>query len=223
MAHVLIITPCHNHGHVVHETIRSAIGQTYPHWRMVIVDDGSEWEDSRRLHRAVCALDDPRVIECYPWRPGEALGSAWARNLAALHGGPSDWIVPLDADDMLVPTHLERMLAGVGDADWAYCDLELFGDQVGVIRAPDDAQATVREVNRFTHGGSLLSREMFDALGGYRLSLRFSEDWDLFVRADGAGFRSVHVPEVLYRYRRHQGSKMRTGPTLEERAKAVLG
>ena len=38
---VSIITPCYNAGRFIAETIESVLGQTWPDWEMIVVDDGS--------------------------------------------------------------------------------------------------------------------------------------------------------------------------------------
>ena len=218
MTRVLIVTPCFNQGAFLEDAIRSCIAQTLPEWQLVIVDDGSKWSESRAIHKAVRVHDDSRVFEYYSDHGNR--GSAWARNLGVMLGDPgADWIVPLDADDMLAPSHLETMLAMVGRAGFAYCDYREFGEREGRLCAGD--WRAVRERNTIHHGGALISRRMWDTLGGYNPRLRYSEDWDFWLRGVHAGFVGQHVEATLYRYRRHPGSKMKTGPTLAGRRQAI--
>ena len=54
---VSIITPCYNGGRYLADTIESVLGQTYAHWEMIVVDDGS-------------TDDTPQIAEGYAVRDG---------------------------------------------------------------------------------------------------------------------------------------------------------
>ena len=89
---VSIVIPCYNHAHFLGEAIESAIGQSWPHCEIVVVDDGSTDRSSD-------------VAGCYP---GVSIvrqdnrGLAAARN-AGLLASSGDIIIFLDADDRLWP------------------------------------------------------------------------------------------------------------------------
>lgn len=100
---VSVITPVYNGERFVGQTIESVLAQTYPHWEMLIVNDGST-DNSETI---VCryANQDPRIHYFYQSNKG----SASARN-HGLHEAKGRYIVFLDADDYWDSTFLEEQL-----------------------------------------------------------------------------------------------------------------
>jgi glycosyltransferase involved in cell wall biosynthesis len=98
---VSILVPAYNSQQWVAETIKSALGQTWPKKEIILVDDGSS---DRTLHIArQFASKDVQVIA----QPNQ--GASVARNTAfSLCQG--DYIQWLDADDLLHPEKVEKQL-----------------------------------------------------------------------------------------------------------------
>ncbi len=101
---VSIITPCYNGSKYISETIDSVLAQTYPHWEMIVVDDGSK-DNSADIVRAY-AQKDAR-IQLIQQPNG---GSASARN-NGIRNAQGRYIALLDADDLWEPRFLESQLA----------------------------------------------------------------------------------------------------------------
>ena len=90
------------------EAIESVRAQTYEHWELVLVDDGSR-DGSSRIAReyAARAPERIRVVE----HPGhENLGMSASRNLGVAHAR-GDLIALLDADDVYLPEKLAHQVA----------------------------------------------------------------------------------------------------------------
>lgn len=100
---VSIITPCYNGERFIAETIESVLGQTYPNWEMLIVDDGSQDRTAEIAGRY--AAQDPRIKLI---RQSNA-GTACARN-NGMRRAEGRYIALLDADDLWEPSFLERQL-----------------------------------------------------------------------------------------------------------------
>lgn len=99
---VSIVTPCYNAGKTISQTIASVLGQTYPNWEMLIVDDGST-DNSRTIVREY-AEKDPRIYLLSTPHPS---GSPTApRNMALCHAR-GQYVAFLDADDLWLPRKLE--------------------------------------------------------------------------------------------------------------------
>lgn len=100
---VSIITPCYNGEKYIAETIESVLAQSYTHWEMIIVDDGST--DGTARIAAGYAQREPRVRLMRQ----QNAGTASARN-AALRQAEGRYIALLDADDLWEPEFLARQL-----------------------------------------------------------------------------------------------------------------
>jgi glycosyltransferase involved in cell wall biosynthesis len=101
---VSIITPLFNKGLYVEETVRSVQAQTFGNWEMIVVDNGSTDGGPALVGRF--AAEDPRVrLVSSPKR-----GPGATRNFG-LGKAVSEWVLFLDADDLLEPEYLVEQLA----------------------------------------------------------------------------------------------------------------
>jgi glycosyltransferase involved in cell wall biosynthesis/SAM-dependent methyltransferase len=90
------------------EAIRSVITQTYPHWELLLVDDGSV-DGSSAIARGYAEREPHRVR--YLEHPGHRnQGMSASRNLGLQHA-QGEYLALLDADDEWLPQKLERQVA----------------------------------------------------------------------------------------------------------------
>lgn len=101
---VSIITPCYNGARHIGETIVSVINQTYPHWEMIIIDDGSEDRSAEVVDEYTKKDNRIRLIN------QKNAGSAAARN-RGIRAAEGRYIALLDADDIWKPEFLACQLA----------------------------------------------------------------------------------------------------------------
>jgi len=100
---VSIITPMYNASCFVAQSIESVLAQTYPHWEMLIVNDGSK--DNSAEIVLTYAKKDFRIKLINQVNAG----SAAARN-NALRNVSGKYICFLDSDDLWTPYLLEEQL-----------------------------------------------------------------------------------------------------------------
>lgn len=113
---VSIMMPAYNAERYIAQAIDSALAQTYPHWELVIVDDGSTDQTAQIL----TGYTDPRIMVFHQQNSGEAA----ARN-AALNHVHGKYLAFLDADDVFLPEHLETAVdyfTAHPDSDGLYTD-----------------------------------------------------------------------------------------------------
>src|SRR5215217_7762241 len=92
---VTVVIPCYNQAHFLKEAIESVLKQSYAHYEIVVVDDGSTDETSE----VASSYEGVRLIR------QENRGLAEARNTGIKHS-EGDFLVFLDADDRLLPEAL---------------------------------------------------------------------------------------------------------------------
>jgi glycosyltransferase involved in cell wall biosynthesis len=104
---VSVLMPFLNVAPYLADAIESVRAQTYPHWELLLVDDGST-DGSGEIARRYAALD-PRVRALE--HPGRAnLGASASRNLALRHATGA-YVALLDGDDLWLPPKLEEQVA----------------------------------------------------------------------------------------------------------------
>ncbi|HET6576828.1 MAG TPA: glycosyltransferase [Gemmatimonadales bacterium] len=90
------------------EAIRSIFAQTYSHWELLLIDDGSA-DGGSALARGYAEREPHRVR--YLEHPGHRnRGMSASRNLGLQHAR-GDYLALLDADDVWLPDKLERQVA----------------------------------------------------------------------------------------------------------------
>jgi glycosyltransferase involved in cell wall biosynthesis len=113
----------------------------------------------------------------------------------------SEWFLPLDDDDTLHEDCIERLLEASEGMDIVYPWCHLEG-----MDMPWVANKLYSEVSLFRGPSipvtSLISRRIFDVVGGYREEQL--EDYYFYVRAAQHGARFKCLPEVLWTYNFHQ-------------------
>lgn len=100
---VSIVMPCYNCAQYIIESVKSVQAQSYQHWELLTIDDGST-DDTTELIREFSA-EDPR-IKCYSI---QHKGSAVARN-TAIRAAQGRYIALLDADDIWEPHFLAKQI-----------------------------------------------------------------------------------------------------------------
>jgi hypothetical protein len=115
---VSIVMPAFNSAATIVRAIESVRAQTMPHWSLTIVDDGSTDATSKTVRAYLSAHKIANIhLESLPTN----VGVAEARNVGISQSN-AEWIVFFDADDEMVPTHLEQLLAEAsGDIDIVIC------------------------------------------------------------------------------------------------------
>lgn len=102
---ISIITPCHNSEATLAETINSVIGQSYPHWELLLVNDGST--DGTERIATEYAARDKRIKYMKTDAPS---GSPSKPRNIGLEIAKGKYIAFLDADDLWLPGKLVTQL-----------------------------------------------------------------------------------------------------------------
>ncbi len=199
---ISVVIPCHNAAPFLRATIESILQQTRPATEVIVVDDGST-DDSARI---AASFGPPvRVIR------QENRGESAARN-RGIEAATGDWVAFLDADDLWLPTKLERQAevirAAPADVVCVTCQFVLFGEGMEDRRCElpprYDFAHPLREMllGYTVHIGAAIVQREAALRTPFPEEIRHAEDAIFFVLMRSQG-RFLEVPEVLVRYRRH--------------------
>ncbi|MCR8633834.1 glycosyltransferase family 2 protein [Paenibacillus radicis (ex Xue et al. 2023)] len=204
---ISIIIPTYNRLGYISELIESLWRQTYRHLQIIVVNDAGEPVDAvKDLYPEL----DITIVNM-----NQNLKHVHARN-RGLELVKGDYILLCDDDDLLVPTHIERMLKEIADADLVYSDVEIF-DYIlqdstrratkRFVFAYEHDEAAMRRFSTFVSSGCLYRRELHDRLGPFDTKMYHYWDWDFFLRAvDHFRVKRVPVASALYAFSQQGGN-----------------
>lgn len=200
-----ILTPVFNpDSRFLEACVRSVRAQTYGNWHLVLVNVSTEPHVGPICRRF--SLVDERVTVVQAENAGIASNTA----LGATHA-TGEWLIFLDHDDELPPHALAAVARAIHDnpdADFLYTDedkLDDAGARVDPLFKPDWSPDLLRMVNYIGHL-VVVRRSLYDAAGGLRPGFDGAQDYDFLLRATSRAQRIVHIPDVLYHWRRHANS-----------------
>jgi glycosyltransferase involved in cell wall biosynthesis len=187
---VTIVIPCYNYGHFLPQCLTSVLAQTGIEIRVLVVDDGSK--DNSAAVAASFAKEDSRVeLISLP----RNVGMIPAVTLG-LREVTSDYLVKLDADDLLSPGSLERSVALLQrhpNVGFVYGRPRHFTDDVplprrGVPRwtiwpGTDWFATRCRQaVNCISQPEAMIRNSVLREIGGYNASLPHTSDVEMWLR-----------------------------------------
>ncbi len=191
---VSILTPSFNREDLVAETLDSVLAQTWPHWEMLVVDDGST-DRTKEIVAEYAARDSRIRIFDRTWQPK---GACTCRNegVAMCDG---DYVMFLDTDDIIEPFCLEnrvRAMEADPELDFAIFPGLMFEHtphDLGLwwnIEKPEDELTRQFRQDAIAQGtGVLWRKESFVRIGMWNLELMLWQDIELFFRAYIQGYR----------------------------------
>jgi glycosyltransferase involved in cell wall biosynthesis len=118
---VSIIMPVYNREKFLPQAIKSILEQTYKHWELIIVDDGSSDGSVDLLNSLTATFTQSATII-----KQENQGPAVARNTGILKGN-GDFFAFFDSDDLWFPYHLKHCLHAFSEhpkMSWIYAACE---------------------------------------------------------------------------------------------------
>lgn len=214
---VSVVMPCFNQGEFLAEAIESVLVQTFPSVEIIVVDDYSSDGYTRDLVRN-CVFPRTRTI-----LNDRNRGVVATRN-TAVRAARGLYILPLDADDMIAPTFIERALEKLqdGTADVCYSRVMFCGtEQQEFVRPPFSLEGMLR--GNLVVNTALYRKSAWAEVGGYSEAMSAGlEDWDFWLSLLECGNRFHRIDEPLFFYRRHGTSRTDFANRNEEHLKATL-
>jgi glycosyltransferase involved in cell wall biosynthesis len=198
---VAVVITTHNHTAFLDDAIRSVVRQSVAAHEIIVVDDGST--DHPEI--VVSGYSQIRLIR------QRNQGLSAARN-TGLRAAVCDKIIFLDADDRLCQNAVEAGLECFirhREAGFVYGGFRYVDASGGVIRAPicrdigPDPNITFLRGNQVgMHGTVMYDRRSLLYAGGFDVTLRRCEDYDIYLRMSRNHPVANHR-QIVAEYRRH--------------------
>lgn len=199
---VSIITSYYNSNKFMWQTINCVLNQTFQSWEWIIVDDGSNNKEAVEYLEEVKKIDQ-RIKIYHKENEGLAKGRDYAIKYST-----TQYILPLDADDLIEPTYIETLywtLETNLNASWAFTNSVGFGKYIYLSDQKFDSEK-MKTDNQIT-ATSLIRKEKILELGGYGKAARYvNEDWHLWLRMLANKQFPVQVGYYGFWYRRQPNS-----------------
>jgi glycosyltransferase involved in cell wall biosynthesis len=202
---VSVVIPTYNYGRYIAEAVDSALNQSYGPFEVIVVDDGST-DDTETVVRAF----GNRVR--YIKQQNAGVCAARNRGVAESSG---QLIAFLDADDIWEPTKLEKqaaLFASDPQIGLVHSAMREFDSDTGETVAlhvdgeegwvADEMLLWEKTAINGPGGAIMVSREAFEAVGGFDEGMKVSEDWDFCYRV-ARKYKVGFVREPLVNYRSH--------------------
>jgi len=210
---ISVLIPTYNRSKLLLRALDSVLAQTYPHWEIIVVDDGST-DDTRSTlesYRKQHSLDESKFVYIHQENQGKSV--ALNRGIEEVRGA---WIAFLDSDDVWLPQKLALQ----------WNTLRKFGEAYGAcftdgryVNNPAVETTVFARVNRVcgTSTGALndaldlvlqdragivfpsvvMRKSLLQKTGGFDAHLRIAEDRDFIYRlAQATSLCFVNEPLV---------------------------
>jgi glycosyltransferase involved in cell wall biosynthesis len=199
---VSVVVPCFNDGEFLPEAVASVMNISRDDIELIVVDDGSTDEQTRKEMDTLSAQGIKVVRQ-------ENKGLAAARN-AGIRVSRGGYILPLDADNRLRLGYIEhgiRVLDANPHIGVVYGDAEYIGMRTGRWRVGSFERDRLLRWN-YIDACALYRRSIWEQNHGYdgTMPIQGLEDWDFWLSALAHGWEFAYVPEVLFEYRVRENS-----------------
>ena len=225
---VSILIPAYNAEEWIAETIQSAVGQTWPHKEIIVVDDGSK-DRTAEVARQFASKQVLVVSQ-------ENQGAAATRN-HALRLSQGDYIQYLDADDLLAPDKIEAQIVSLGDCDgselcfprrWAFFNYR--PRQAKFVPTPlwqdlSPVEWLFRKLAYNLHMQTatwLTARELSEAAGPWDTRLLSDDDGEYFCRVLLACQGTRFVPQSKVFYQQYPSARLGQIGASDKKKEAML-
>ncbi len=194
---VSVVIPVFNGERYLRDAVQSVLDQRYAPLEIILVDDGST--DGT----ATVAQSLPEAVS-YLHQTNQGPAAARNRGIEHARGG---LIAFADADDLWPPAKLELQLPYLINEP----AIEIVMGRIQLLSETGLTESAF-SVNL---GCAVIRKSVFDRVGLFDESMRFSEDVDWFMRARESGAAIMTIDTVTLFYRQHEQNMTRGKSTSE--------
>lgn len=219
MPQVSVIIPAHNYGKYLKRALRSVLSQQFTDYEIIVVNDGSTDDTAE----ALVEFNNHPKIKIITHTENQGLVRSCHE---AIQVSTGEYIIRLDADDYFDENALS-VLSNILDINpeigLVYPDYFLISEEGNVsdyVRLPKVGKEAILLDLPANGAGTMFRRSCYDAVGGYDLSLRWQDDYDLWLKFIKY-FQIYNVNLPLFYYRRH-GTNMSSNMKEKLRARRYV-
>lgn len=215
---ISLVVPCYNVKAFIKDFTECVFVQTYTHFEVIFVDDGSVDGTAEYLEK-LCAGEEKFIL--LRQKNG---GPAAARN-AGIAKAKGEWLVFADADDMFAPEYLEKLLDAAQNADIAACGVKWAGENCPAQKAVASGKNSTTYCENqekflldllsgkkylYSVWNKIYSRRVIEQAGVFDEGIFYGEDLEFNFRCFSACSRIAYTPKKLYFYRKCRGGIVRS-------------
>ena len=207
------VIPCYNCPNFISKTIESLINQTIKPQEIILVNDAST-DNTLEILKQI-KEQYPNIAEIINLEKNK--GASHARN-HGVENSKGEYVLFMDSDDIAEPTLIEEYVDRLDKLNnrtedkyilcySAYIQIDGKDKQIsdivkGIQVEPDEILGYEFTRNYVSTSGVLVKKDYLIKTGGFNEKIRYSEDWDLWLKlAQLGGF--AYVDEPLIKIRRH--------------------
>ncbi len=198
---ISVIIPCYNQGEYLEDCLESVYNQTVQAHEIIVINDGSGDKTQeiaeRYMFKDFPLIESPvKVI----YQVNKGLPSARNTGIMAATG---DYILPLDADDMLMENAIETLSREIQqtNADIMAPSFKEFGKSDREVILGSFAMEDLKVGNRLGYFSAIRRSALVD-VGGYNPKMKWGwEDWDLWFDLFKRGKTICVLQDILVKYR----------------------
>lgn len=202
-----IIVPVYNRPDEMAELLESLTKQTDRDFEVLVLEDGSDLPCDK-----VCKRYEDKLDLHYYFMPGT--GRSERRNYGMAHA-KGDWFILFDSDVIVPPQYIATVRAelakqpeidcygGPDAADDSFSDVQkAINYSMTSIMTTGGIRGAMKNKKKFSPRSFNMgiSKKCFEMVGGYRNIV--SEDIDLSLRIQQAGFKTTLIPEAYVYHKR---------------------
>ena len=233
---VSIVIPVYNGSNYMREAIDSALAQTYDNTEIIVVNDGSN-DNGATEKIALSYGEQIRYIK----KENGGVSSALNAGINAMKGEFFSW---LSHDDKYLPEKIETQVnmilncscenvIGICGAKQINANsMEISSkkkksvwdeNNAGKVITWDDALLSLIDYGSFGGCTLLIPKQAFDKAGLFEETLRYSQDFLMWIRIFLAGFGLVRTPGIHVCSRVHANQLTQTGSKLFHHDSIIVG
>ena len=216
---VSVIVPCYNQASFLSDALDSVLAQTYTDWECIIVNDGST-DNTEEVAKTYIDKDSRFA---YVHKNNGGLPSA--RNFG-ISKSTGDFILPLDADDLIGSSYLEKAISrfkSFPETKLVYCKAAKFGHVSGAWSLGEYSYDAFIWKNMI-FCSCIFRRADYDKTTGYNENMRFGyEDWDFLLSLLKPDDNVYCIEDTLFFYRIRKGTMTKSmTPHMEFTLKKIV-